>query len=197
MIEDDDILFVDLGPVFEAWGTDIGRTFVLGDNAGKKRIRDALQPLWSKVKTYFEKNKDITGERLYEFAKKQAEELGYNFGAHAGHLIGDFPYERIPKAKITFYITIGNDKPLRSLDKDGKERHWILEIHLIDKENQIGRFFKQLLTADQDVVSECIAGISLRTRLVTVRRGRISIDAMFCFIVLLGIYLCAYLTLLQ
>ena len=31
-IEEDDILFVDLGPVFEAWEADFGRTFVLGDD---------------------------------------------------------------------------------------------------------------------------------------------------------------------
>ena len=32
------------------------------------------------------------------------------------------------------------------LDKNGNERDWILEIHFIDKEKEIGGFFEQLLT---------------------------------------------------
>ncbi|KAG5956298.1 hypothetical protein E4U58_006675, partial [Claviceps cyperi] len=38
MIEEDDILIVDLGPVFEAWEADFGRTFVLGSDAGRLKL---------------------------------------------------------------------------------------------------------------------------------------------------------------
>jgi hypothetical protein len=31
------------------------------------------------------------------------------------------------------------------LDKNGKVRNWILEIHFVDKEKKIGGFFEQLL----------------------------------------------------
>ena len=31
-------------------------------------------------------------------------------------------------------------------DKNGNKREWILEIHFIDKEKEIGGFFEQLLT---------------------------------------------------
>lgn len=34
------------------------------------------------------------------------------------------------------------------LDSNGKKYHWILEIHLVDRERQIGGFFEQLLTVD-------------------------------------------------
>lgn len=46
IIQEDDILIVDLGPVFEEWEADFGRTFVLGEDSHKKRLRDALQPIW-------------------------------------------------------------------------------------------------------------------------------------------------------
>jgi len=37
---------------------------------------------------------------------------------------------------------------MRTFDQKGKERNWILEIHFIDKEKEIGGFFEQLLTID-------------------------------------------------
>jgi len=36
----DDILFLDLGPVFEAWEADFGRTFVLGGDPVKRKLRN-------------------------------------------------------------------------------------------------------------------------------------------------------------
>jgi hypothetical protein len=35
---------------------------------------------------------------------------------------------------------------MKSVDKNGHNRHWILEIHLVDRARQIGAFFEQLLT---------------------------------------------------
>jgi Xaa-Pro dipeptidase len=34
----------------------------------------------------------------------------------------------------------------REPDEQGRMRHWILEIHFIDRARQIGGFFEQLLT---------------------------------------------------
>lgn len=145
----DDILFVDLGPVFEAWEADFGRTFVLGDDAAKTALRDALEPTWRAVKAAFDARPDCTGEELYGIACEAARGAGWEFGgAHAGHLIGDFPHERIPNDKRSLYITEGNGERMRSVGKDGMMRHWILEIHLVDRERQIGGFFEQLLTVD-------------------------------------------------
>jgi methionine aminopeptidase len=35
-IQADDVVYLDLGPVFNAWEADFGRTFVLGDDARKR-----------------------------------------------------------------------------------------------------------------------------------------------------------------
>ena len=37
-IAENDIVYVDLGPVFEAWEADIGKSYVLGDNPEKCRL---------------------------------------------------------------------------------------------------------------------------------------------------------------
>src|SRR5882757_9919091 len=39
-IGEDDILFLDLGPVFEEWEADFGRTFVVGSDSVKLKLRD-------------------------------------------------------------------------------------------------------------------------------------------------------------
>ena len=41
-IGDDDILFLDLGPVFEEWEADFGRTFVVGSDPVKLKLRDDI-----------------------------------------------------------------------------------------------------------------------------------------------------------
>ncbi|KAL1868362.1 hypothetical protein Plec18167_008287 [Paecilomyces lecythidis] len=149
IIEPDDILYVDLGPVFEAWEADFGRTFVLGDDPKKKQLRDALEPVFNTVKAYFCEHPDLTGEELYDVACQIANQHGFRFGAQlAGHLIGSFPHERIPNDKITLYISKGNQTKINSPGPDGHKRHWILEIHLRDPEETMGAFYEQLLTVD-------------------------------------------------
>ncbi|KAF7557841.1 hypothetical protein G7Z17_g359 [Cylindrodendrum hubeiense] len=149
IIEEDDILVIDLGPVFEAWEADFGRTYVLGNDPHKIRLRDALEPIWLKVKEIYHKNPDMTGQELYEISQKAAEAEGFTFGAPiAGHIVGSFPHERIPRDKITLYIANGNENSMTAPGKDGKKRHWILEIHLHDPVHQFGGFYEQLLTVD-------------------------------------------------
>lgn len=147
VLEEDDIIYVDLGPVFEAWEADFARTFVLGDDPEKKRLRDALAPVWKTVRDRYHENPDMTGERLYAIACEEARKAGWEFGASlAGHLVGLFPHERIPRDKTTLYITEGNDLSMSTPGKDGNKRHWILEIHLRNADNTYGGFYEQLLT---------------------------------------------------
>jgi hypothetical protein len=35
---------------------------------------------------------------------------------------------------------------MRTLDASGGQRHWILEIHFVDRAQQIGGFYEELLT---------------------------------------------------
>ncbi|ETS81495.1 hypothetical protein PFICI_06497 [Pestalotiopsis fici W106-1] len=149
VIEEDDMLVVDLGPVFEEWEADFGRTYVLGNDPHKKKLRDALEPIWHEVKQKYQANPDMTGEELYEISSQAAREAGFDFGAPiAGHIVGNFPHERIPRDKISLYITPGNNESLNTVGKDGNKRHWILEIHLRDTARGFGGFFEQILTAE-------------------------------------------------
>ncbi|KAF2666089.1 Creatinase/aminopeptidase [Microthyrium microscopicum] len=148
-IQADDILFVDLGPVFAAWEADFGRTFVLGSDPVKLRLRDSLEPVWNTVKARYLAKPSMTGEQLYNIACKEAKKAGWEFGSHlAGHFIGELPHDHIPKNKVVEYIAKGNKQSMERRDKHGRKQHWILEIHLVDRCRQIGGFFEQLLTVE-------------------------------------------------
>ena len=147
IIQEDDILIVDLGPVFEAWEADFGRTYVLGNDPHKIKLRDSLQPIWDLVKAKYDEKPDMTGEELYDISCDIAKEHGYDFGAHlAGHTLGEFPHLRLPGDKVSLYITKGNHNSLAKPEKSGLKQHWILEIHLRDTERGYGGFTEQLLT---------------------------------------------------
>jgi hypothetical protein len=47
VIGDDDIVFADFGPIFEEFEADFGRTFVLGDDPIKHRLREALPTIFA------------------------------------------------------------------------------------------------------------------------------------------------------
>jgi Xaa-Pro aminopeptidase len=146
-LQEDDILYVDLGPVFEMWEADFGRTYVIGNDPDKLRLRDDLEPTFRKAKARYEGNPDITGAELYRYACELAAEAGWEFGGSiAGHLVGEFPHERAPGEKVASHIAPGNPGRLNDPYLSGAKRHWILEIHLIDRARQIGGFYEQLLT---------------------------------------------------
>jgi Xaa-Pro aminopeptidase len=145
-LEDDDIAFCDLGPIFEEWEADFGRTFVLGDDPVKHRLQADLPRVWEAGRSFFESRPDLTGEQLYDHMLSLAEESGWTFGGSiAGHLIGQFPHELIAGDKVESYIAPGSDKPMRRRDRNGQECHWILEVHLVDLDRQIGGFHEELL----------------------------------------------------
>jgi Xaa-Pro aminopeptidase len=148
-IGEDDILFLDLGPVFEDWEADFGRTFVLGSDPMKLKLREDVGIAFAKGKRFFEQTPDIVASELFTYAVSLAHASGWEFGGRiAGHLIGQFPHERIEDDKVTLYVHPQSNVRMRSVDESGLNRHWILEIHFIDRERKIGGFFEELLTID-------------------------------------------------
>lgn len=142
----DDILFFDFGPIFSDWEADVGRTYVLGDDEHKHRLAADLPVIWQAGRDHFAAHPDITGDELFAHVLGLMAERGWGHGArHAGHLVGEFPHERIEDDQITCYITPGNHGPMRRLDAAGNPCHWILEVHLTDRERGFGGFFEQLL----------------------------------------------------
>jgi Xaa-Pro dipeptidase len=147
VLEADDIVYVDLGPIFEEWEADFGRTFVIGNDPSKQKIARDAEAGFNEGKAFFKSKPDITGAELYRKAIEIAARGGWDFGnAHAGHTVGEFPHEKIDGDRITLYIHPDNHQPLRSVNAQGLQRHWILEMHLVEKEKRYGAFFEELIT---------------------------------------------------
>jgi Xaa-Pro aminopeptidase len=146
-ISEDDILFLDLGPVFEQWEADLGRTFVLGSDPLKLKMCQDIKSAFVDGKRYFKDHPGITSREFFQYVESLAAKYNWEFGGPiAGHLIGQFPHERIADDKVTLYVHPKSDLPMRSLDEEGRRRHWILEIHFVDREQEIGGFYEELLT---------------------------------------------------
>jgi Xaa-Pro aminopeptidase len=147
MIGPEDTVYLDLGPVFAQWEADVGRTYALGDDPEKTRLVADLPRLFESVKAHYEASPDITGAALYAFAQASAAEAGWVFGGViAGHIVGEFPHvQRVPGDKDLHRIAPANPKRMRDPDANGCERHWILEIHLVDQARTFGGFYERLL----------------------------------------------------
>jgi Xaa-Pro aminopeptidase len=144
-IGEDDIVYLDLGPVIEDWEADLGRSYALGADPQKARLVADLPRLFDSVQAHYRASPDITCEDLYAFAQKTAETAGWRFGGEiAGHtLIGKFPHA--PPPRQGRFIAAGNASRMRDPDANGKARHWILEIHLVDQARAFGGFYERLL----------------------------------------------------
>jgi Xaa-Pro dipeptidase len=145
-VEEDDIVFLDLGPVFDRWEADVGRSYAVGSDPRKQALCRDLPILFDAVKDRFDRDPDITGAQLYAFACEAAEKAGWLFGGEiAGHIVAEFPHARLPGRKQDHHISPENPDPMRRPDANGRARHWILEIHIVSPDRQYGGFYERLL----------------------------------------------------
>src|SRR6201995_2046493 len=99
VIEADDIVFADFGPVFDEFEADLGRTYVLGDDPVKHRLAADLPVIFDAGRRYFAGQPGITGAQLHAEVARLAREAGWSLGGrHAGHLVGEFPPAKIEGA---------------------------------------------------------------------------------------------------
>jgi Xaa-Pro dipeptidase len=148
ILENDDIVSLDLAPVFGSYEADFGRSYVIGRDAAKLRLRDDLALLFDACRDVYFERPDMTGRELYAHVVSACRDRGWGFGgAHAGHLIGPFPFSRTERDAAKNRIRPDNDCPMNAKGDLGEERHWILEIHLLDPTGAFGGFYEELLRA--------------------------------------------------
>jgi Xaa-Pro aminopeptidase len=146
-IQNDDILFFDFGPILEKWEADLGRTYVVGSDPIKHKLRNDIESVWFEAQSWFNKRAQVTGAELFNYVVELSVKSGWEFGGEiAGHIIGEFPHEKLDPKNYELYVHPENHHNMLTVDTNGCKREWILEIHLIDRERQIGGFFEQLLT---------------------------------------------------
>ncbi|MGB3591295.1 MAG: M24 family metallopeptidase [Nonlabens sp.] len=145
ILQEDDIIFMDMGPIVEDWEADFGRTYVLGKDHYKLKLAADVAAAWYEANNLFKKRSGMTGSELYQYCQNLATSYGWELGGQiAGHLVGKFPHEKLDQEIKTNYIHPDNHLPLSNKGLNGNHRNWIIEIHFIDRTRKIGGFFEQL-----------------------------------------------------
>jgi len=136
-LKENDIFFLDIGPIFDGYEADVGKTFVCGEFAAADRIQLAGEQIYQMVAVRYNSTLE-SGAELYKYAANLAIEAGYELvgdGAR-GHRVSDFPHAAYYKGHL-------ND-----LERHPTPNRWILEIQLRDQKNKIGAFFEDVLTTE-------------------------------------------------
>ncbi len=135
-LKENDIFFLDVGPIINGYESDVGQTFLLGDDTPvlySKIISDG-EEIFKLTKAQF-LERGLSGPELYDFADIEAKKRGWIIvgeGAN-GHRIGDFPHHVFFKGNLrTFQQKIIPDL-------------WILEIQLRSPDMTFGAFFEDVL----------------------------------------------------
>ncbi len=136
VLKENDIFFIDIGPVWEEWEGDGGDTFVVGADANMEKCAADARLLFHKVRHKWEST-GMSGKELYDFATAEALDMGWELNMDlSGHRLSDFPHEAIyagPMAEVDF-------KPSALL--------WVLEIHIRHPNAGYGAFFEDMLLDD-------------------------------------------------
>ncbi|MDB5672255.1 MAG: aminopeptidase [Alphaproteobacteria bacterium] len=146
IVAEDDMVFVDLGPVFAEWEADVGRSYAVGDDPAKHALCAALPVQFSAIQAHYLGRPGITGAELYAFAVECAERAGWRFaGKIAGHIVGEYNHRDWPGDRQLSRIAPGNPTPMSGPDPYGRERFWILEVHLVSPDGGFGGFYERLI----------------------------------------------------
>lgn len=147
IIDKDDILFVDLGPIVDGYEADLGRTYVLGNDALKLKLKHDVEAAWYEIRDWYRQQTNVKASTLFQLCVDKAKEKGWEFGGEiAGHIVGKYPHEQPADPKsLELDVHPSNHNDMSLTDANGNERHWILELQFVDREKQIGAYFEQLL----------------------------------------------------
>jgi methionine aminopeptidase len=147
IIEEGDILFLDFGPLVDGYEADLGRTYVLGNNASKLKLKMDVEKAWYETQEWYQQQTAVKASDLFHYVVTKAGEYGWTFtGTIAGHILGKFPHEQ-PADPKSWELDVhpDNDNDMFLTDANGDKRHWVLELQFIDTKKGIGGYFEQLL----------------------------------------------------
>ena len=137
VLGENDIFFVDIGPIYGDTEGDAGDTFVLGSDPEHLRAKADVRLIWDQVRdTWFAEG--VTGRQLYEHAMEVAASHGWKLNMDlSGHRLSDFPH------------SAHYDGPLAEVEFRPNPNLWVLEIAIAHPSGAFGAFYEDLLLEDQ------------------------------------------------
>lgn len=133
-LKENDIFFIDIGPVWDGYEGDAGDTFIVGADPELARCRSDAKNIFDRVRARWETER-LSGEALFRYAQSEAAKLGWLFNTRgaAGHRLSDFPHAVYFK---------GN---LLSQTFTPSPCAWVMEIQIRHPEKEFGAFYEDLL----------------------------------------------------
>ncbi len=133
LLKNEDILFIDLGPVKAGYEADVGATFVLGNNNELQNLANASSIIFTEVTKQYRQNK-LTGKELYQMALECADKMNLDLVTSVkGHRIADFPHHQYSKMELADFEGVP------------ESCRWILEIQLKHRTQPYGSFYEDIL----------------------------------------------------
>lgn len=137
VLRDNDIFFVDIGPIYGDFEGDAGDTFVLGDDPDHLRAQRDVHEIWEIVRARWFTER-ATGVQLYEFATETAQSFGWKLNLDlSGHRLSDYPH------------SAHYDGALAEIELAPSPGLWVLEIAITHPDGTFGAFYEDLLLEDQ------------------------------------------------
>jgi methionine aminopeptidase len=131
---ENDIFYIDIGPVWSGIEGDGGKTFVVGSDERMAKIAGDAKIVYDNVKAVWLKD-GVQGKELYRIAEEEAAKLGWKLAPSyvRGHRLSEFPH--------SFHSELHVDQ----LDFCPAPKRWVLEIHICDPQFKFGAFYEDLL----------------------------------------------------
>lgn len=136
VLRDNDIFFIDIGPVWQKWEGDGGDTFVVGNDPEMLKAQRDVRELFRRVRAVW-LAEGLSGTALYDFAAAEARAMGWELNLDmSGHRLADFPHAVLHKgalAQAAFTPSPGL---------------WVLEIQIRHPDRPFSAFYEDLLLAE-------------------------------------------------
>lgn len=132
-LQENDLFFLDIGPVWQHWEGDAGETFVVGDDPEMHRLARDSRTVFDRVHAIW-RSKGLTGAALYAEAVAAAASLGWELNLDmSGHRLSDFPHAVLHEGTLAH----APFTPSAEL--------WVLEIQIRHRERPLSAFYEDLL----------------------------------------------------
>jgi Xaa-Pro aminopeptidase len=132
-LREDDIFFIDIGPVWRGYEGDGGETFTVGSNPDMLKAAADVRDVYDTVRHAW-RREGLTGAALYRYAQAQAAALGWELNLDmSGHRLSDFPH------------AVKFDGALLDVPYAPTAGLWVLEIQIRHPDKPFSAFYEDLL----------------------------------------------------
>ncbi|QDK35365.1 MULTISPECIES: M24 family metallopeptidase [Sphingomonadaceae] len=133
VLGENDIFFIDMGPVFLGHEGDVGATYTVGSDAEMQACAEAVRVLFDRVRAIWNHGA-VSGRALYERAEEEARAMGWVLNIDIkGHRVSDYPH------------SVHKGGNLGDFDAVPGKGLWILEMQIRHPERPFGAFYEDLL----------------------------------------------------